>query len=458
MFDGIGRTIQLRIPMALILILSYLPVFGETNSVEQNDDLEVVPLALPVISSVEGFGVAGLSILTRPGGPGEDFEWQSVIAAAITDRDTELLHLELEIPALFSLPLRLKTQNEYTRSPNQSFLGYGNFHPTNRLNRIASGEAPLDQFHYKKPLLYQTDGFGLDSGILQGNSLQESLTPGKNYFQEKQNRFFSHSEKRLSNEAYLEGQIFNFPIYWIAGLTSDFVQIDPSGMDRDRGEMFSNEKSHLERTKPPGSDALNRTRLDQGVVTGLFLNTIPSWRGAHPDSGFKLGVTLQNSSKNVGGNYNYSRLGFQFEKHTALFESFLKDNSQELILSFRLRTYQTWGSVPFFQEMGLGGKTLRGVQGNYWIDRTLVFGSMELRHTFARLKEGPGELELAWSAFLDGGRVAPSPDTLDTRGWHGAAGIGLSLISGKNATLELVYGRSVHGEFFELNVGHSFDL
>lgn len=114
--------------------------------------------------------------------------------------------------------------------------------------------------------------------------------------------------------------------------------------------------------------------------------------------------------------------------------------------------------MPFFQEFGLGGRTLRGYPGRQFVDNVTVFGSAELRYTFAKSKEFFGGTEFMVLAFVDRGRVAPSKREFTTEDWHDAAGAGVGMLIRENALLEFAAGYSRYENYFELSFGHTFAL
>ncbi len=449
-----------------LLSLTALPLAAQkTEDASEEPDLNsFVPLPVPVASSDIGTGLAGLLIYTRTNPDGDNaapYSFQSNVSALRTDTGFEIYSVRADWVNAFGLPFRLEGGTGYIRNLNANYFGYGNDQNIAENRRIQRGEQAVQGNLPTHPTWIQGEEASINTNVvpavLDGEPLR-AVSPGRRVLTESQDKFYNFDIVRRQFNLALGSWIGNTNFRWKVGGVFQRVRVLSYQGDTENNNTVPNVPTLLDLDRPVGYNATQDVQYANEVRFVLVYDSTPRLREVHPDEGFRLGASAASSGEGIGSHYGYERYTIFWNHYLELFESTFAPRERELILAVRLYGIESTGDLPFFQEPGLGGRTLRGYPARQFVDNVTVFGSVELRYTFAKSVEVFGGTDFMAVAFVDRGRVAPSKQELTTEDWHDAAGGGLGMLINENALLEFAVGYSRYESYFELSFGHTFKL
>ena len=428
---------------------------AESGRKSDQNDLNIVPLPLPLASSVLGNGGAAVLIVTRNHHAYRPHHYRAVFMAAHTDRGLEAFNGLFDIQRPFDLPFRLTVAGLYMRNPVFAYYGRGNYQDMRKNEKIVSGEKPAGLNVPSSPDIMQFDEFSLNRNFIEKPGTAGGINPGRRQLRESQNRYFQYDGIKRGAAAFISDRIGKTPFKFRAGLMFNRYEILSYAGDRENGDGTPNIGTLVDLERPTGHDDINGTANINTAVGIIAYDTRPVDREANPDRGVYSGLKLETTGRGLGSDYTYQRWTLFHHQYVRLFDNYFKKQGRALVFAYRLFSMRTFEDVPFFEERGLGGILLRCYPSRQFVDRVMTAGSVELRWTFASVKLF-GVTDFALLAFSDWGRVAPLFEKLSTRGIHGGAGLGLNMVVRKNAVIELIVGRSRYERFFSINVGHTF--
>lgn len=462
-----GRQASLKTLPALptlLLLFALRPLKAEDPP---REGWRVVPVPMLVGTSDVGWGPVGLLVATDNRKDYEPYRRQWTLAAARTNLGYEGVWLKMDSPQFPARSVRLSVELEYSRNLMANYRGYGNDIDLPGQQRITEGRSPSPTQRPASATLVEGGEASLATGCPSLPSLNQAAggnprcwNAGRRWLQESQNKFTAYDLTRRMAFAQLQGSFGPKQLKWQTGATLQQMHLLSYQGDREGGNTVPESPTLIDLDHPTGYDAVRSARFVNIYTLTMFYDSIPAAEEVHPLRGIRAGLRYEWAGPAAASDYRFDRTSLLINQYIPIGRTGAgpgeSTGGTELILAWRGLVSSSRGDVPFFEEIGLGGRRLRGYPAQTFIDRVVASGSLELRWTAAHAS-GPG-MDVILLGFVDEGRVARTGREVTVRDWHVAKGAGVGFLFDRNSLIEVVYGRSLYESYAELAIGHTFSL
>ncbi|MEP7141729.1 MAG: BamA/TamA family outer membrane protein [Ferruginibacter sp.] len=194
------------------------------------------------------------------------------------------------------------------------------------------------------------------------------------------------------------------------------------------------------------SSLLYKNKMYAGIIAGAELDTRNS--PLLPSHGLYWNTTIREMHQTNGNKNSYGNLLSELDMYLAPFKT------GGFVIANRIGGGTTVGTPDFFQQMYLGGKTLRGFHTNRFAGKTVLYHNLEMRLKLFDFNSYllPGTVGLI--AFNDIGRVW-LPGESSSR-WHDGYGGGIYILPTQLVLLQGVIGLSKEGALPYISIGFRF--
>jgi len=366
---------------------------------------------------------------------------RSFVSVFATTSGLHYYTLDIDAPAVFDSPYRIRSQLVLLRNIDASYFGFS--------------EASRRTLRFP--------GVDKDFGSYADyREAQRRIVDGVTY-----DRYDRYDLLRPAALASLERSLLDGRMRLLVGVTASWARVEDY-----TGKQVDAVSESGASTSAPSATTRLREDCDRGVLVGcgggrdnlMRLAVSYDTRDFEPDPncGVYADLAIDVATAALGSEYDYVRgivtvRGFYspFPEHA------------DLVLAGRMFLHAqsagtpvfTMDVLPFVEDArtGLGGhRTIRGYRQSRFVDHVMTAASGEVRWTFARTTIRRQKLAFIAVPFFDVGRAFDGLSDLGLQGFRPGAG-GALRVSWNLATLgTFEYARSLEGTGVYVNFGHMF--
>ena len=331
------------------------------------------------------------------------------------------------------------------------YYGYGNYQDIPRIRSITGDQGPV---------------------IPVGpNLIRSQFDPDFNAerIKDSQNRYYNYAYDKSYIDTSLEDWFGESHFKYFIGFLGQAYSVHSYHGVLDAGEVETNILSYVDLERPVGYDAIHESRRKyvNYLRAALAYDSRPPKYEKNPYTGIFTDIHYESASEAIGSDYEYSNLTLTWRQYVNLFPSFWKALSMRNVFAYRFMLRETLdGTAPFFEAgkvrnireraEGLGGKNgLRGFHSNQFIDKFLLLGNFEIRHTYLQSKI-LGGVDFYFLYFYDLGRVAPSSREFLPKDFHKSYGFGFGAVWEGNLVAQASFGYSKFQTYTSFGMHYTF--
>jgi Omp85 superfamily domain len=362
-------------------------------------------------------------------------------SAFATTGGLQFYTIDVDAPAVFDSPYRVRSQLVFLRNIDASYFGFTEASRTTlRFPGVARDFGSYDAYHDAERRIY--DGLAYT-------------------------RYDRYDLMRPAILASVERPLFDDRLRFLVGVTASYARVEDY-----TGKTVSAVTDTGDSTSAPSAPTRLREDCDRGILVGcdggrdnqLRLAVTFDTRDYEPDPnrGIYADLAIDLASVALASEYDYVRALVAVRGFYSPFPA-----AADLVLAGRFLLQAQSAGTPFFtmdvlpfvedSRTGLGGhRTIRGYRQSRFVDHVMSAASAEVRWTFARTTVWRQKLAFIAVPFFDVGRAYDSLSDLTVRGLKPGAGAALR-VSWNLATLgTFEYARSPEGTGVYVNFGHMF--